>query len=110
MANFLISFPAAAMTLTGDDLRRSDTESRKVVARAKAEGVWVFGAGIDERVTPELIGADGTITPGGYPGAPPITGAAHYGRFCRVQLAHTGRRRGLGRPAGASLRLPPRAA
>lgn len=62
------------MTLTGDDLRRSDTESRKVVARAKAEGVWVFGAGIDERVTPELIGADGTITPGGYPGAPPITG------------------------------------
>lgn len=74
MTNYLISFPAAAMTLTGEALQRSDTESRKVVAQAKAAGVWVFGAGIDEGVAPELVDADGTVTPGGYPGAPPITG------------------------------------
>lgn len=74
MANFLISFPAAAMTLTGDDLQRSDRESREVVAQAKAAGVWVFGGGINEGLAPELVAVDGSVAPGGYPEAPPISG------------------------------------
>ncbi len=38
------------------------------LSEAKAAGVYVFGGGINEAVEPVRVSADGTVTPGTYPG------------------------------------------
>ncbi len=74
MAKYLISFPAAAMTVPAGELEAVGCEARGVIEDAKAAGVYVFGGGIDETVPPVLVSADGAVSPGGYAWAPPLTG------------------------------------
>ena len=71
---YLISFPSAAMEVSGSERDAAGRDSRAVIAAAKAAGVYVFGGGIDEREPPLRVSADGTVTEGGYPWAPPLTG------------------------------------
>ena len=74
MAKYLVSFPSAAMVVTGAELEAASRDSHLVIDEAKAAGVYVFGGGIDEHVPPVLVSGDGTMVDGGYPWAPPITG------------------------------------
>jgi hypothetical protein len=71
---YLISFPSAAMVVSGAELDAAGRDARAVIDAAKVAGVYVFGGGIDERVPPVRVSADGTVTDGGYPWAPPLNG------------------------------------
>lgn len=74
MAKYLISFPSAAMTVSGGELDAAGRDAHAVIEAAKVAGVYVFGGGIDEAVPPVLVSADGKVAPGGYPWAPPLNG------------------------------------
>ena len=74
MAKYLISFPAAAMSVAADELEAVGRDAHAVIEEAKAAGVHVFAGGIDEAVPAVLVSADGAVSPGGYAGAPPLTG------------------------------------
>ena len=74
MAKYLISFPSAAMVVPDGEWEAVGHDSHAVIEEAKAAGVYVFGGGIDENVSPVLVSADGTVTEGGYPWAPPLNG------------------------------------
>jgi hypothetical protein len=74
MAKYLISFPSAAMVVRDGELEAAGRDSHTVIEEAKAAGVYVFGGGIDESVPPVLVAADGTVSAGGYPWAPPLNG------------------------------------
>lgn len=74
MAQYLISFPAAAMVATGEQLDAAGRDSRAVIEQARAAGVYVFAGGIDASVPPVLVSGDGTATAGGYPWAPSLDG------------------------------------
>jgi len=74
MAKYLISFPSAAMVVPDGELQAVDRDSHAAIDEAKAAGVYVFAGGIDEGVPPALVSADGTVTEGGYPWAPPLNG------------------------------------
>lgn len=71
---YLISFPAAAMVVPDGEWEAVTRDSHAVIEEAKLAGVYVFGGGIDDSVSPVLVSADGTHFPGGYPWAPPLTG------------------------------------
>lgn len=74
MAKYLISFPSAAMILSDEEFRGAERDSHAVIEEAKKAGVYVFGGGINESVSPVLVAADGAVTEGGYPWAPPLNG------------------------------------
>ena len=74
MAKYLISFPAAAMVVADDDWEAVVRDSHAVIEEAKAAGAYGFGDGIDERVRPVLVAADGRLAEGGYPWAPSLDG------------------------------------
>ena len=74
MAKYLISFPSAAMVVPDGELETVGRDAHAVINEAKAAGVYVFGGGIDEDIPPVLVSADGTVTAGGYPWAPPLDG------------------------------------
>lgn len=74
MAKYLISFPSAAMVVSGGELEAAGLDAHAVIEEAKAAGVYVFAGGIAEAVLPVLVAADGTVTEGGYPWAPPLNG------------------------------------
>lgn len=74
MAKYLISFPGAAMVVPEDDFEDVVCDSHAVIEEAKIAGVYVFGGGIDEKVPPALVAADGSFNEGGYPWAPPLNG------------------------------------
>ncbi|AYF86922.1 transcription initiation protein [Pseudomonas sp. DY-1] len=74
MAKYLISFPSAAMVVPKSELEVVGRHARAVIDEAKAAGVYVFGGCIDEDVPPALVSADGAVTDGGYPWAPPLNG------------------------------------
>jgi len=74
MTKYLISFPSAAMVVSGDELEAAGRDSHAVIEAAKAAGVYVFGGGIDEDVPSVLVSADGRVVEGGYPWAPPLNG------------------------------------
>ena len=74
MAKYQISFPSAAMVVPEGELEAVDRDAHAVIEEAKAAGVYVFGGGIDENVPPALVSADGAVTEGGYPWAPPLDG------------------------------------
>ena len=68
MTHYLISFPSSAMDhISAEDFPSVGESSRAVIREAKAAGVYVFGGGIDEDVSPVTIAGDGTVTPGTYP-------------------------------------------
>lgn len=74
MAKYLISFPSAAMVVPDGEMEAVARDAHAVIAAAKADGVYVFGGGIDEGVPPVLVSADGGVAEGGYPWAPPLNG------------------------------------
>lgn len=81
MAKYLISFPSAAMVVTGAELAAASDDSHAVIEAAKAAGVYVFGGGIDEGMPPVLVSSDGTVAEGGYPFGPKLDGG-----FCVLEL------------------------
>jgi len=74
MAKYLISFPAAAMVASGEELEAAGRESRAVIEAAQAAGVYVFAGGLDGGVAPVLVSSDGSVAEGGYSWAPPLDG------------------------------------
>jgi hypothetical protein len=74
MAKYLISFPSAAMDVPDHEMETVGREAHAVIDQAKAAGVYVFAGGIDEKVCPVLVSANGTVTEGGYEWAPPLDG------------------------------------
>jgi hypothetical protein len=74
MAKYLISFPSAAMVIPDGEWEAVVRDSHAVIDEAKAAGVYVFGGGIDESVSPVLVSADGAAAEGGYAWAPPLNG------------------------------------
>lgn len=74
MSKYLISFPSAAMAVPDDGWEAVVRDSHAVIEEAKAAGVYVFGGGIDESVSPMLVSAAGTVAEGGYPWAPALNG------------------------------------
>lgn len=68
MTKYLISFPGEAMVVPEEEFQAVVESSHAVIEEAKAAGVYVFGGGIDERVGPVLVAADGSVTEGTYPG------------------------------------------
>lgn len=74
MTMYLISFPSAAMVVPKDELEAVGRAANNVIEEAKAAGVYVFACGVNEEVPPALVSADGTVSAGGYPWAPPLNG------------------------------------
>ena len=68
MTKYLISFPSEAMVVSAEELSAVADAAHAVIEEAKAAGVYVFGGGINEDVDPVLVGGDGTVTEGTYPG------------------------------------------
>ena len=62
MTKYLISFPSEAMVLTADELPTVASEAHAVLNEAKAAGVYVFGGGVEERVEPVLVAANGSVS------------------------------------------------
>jgi hypothetical protein len=62
MTKYLISFPSEAMKLTAKEFSVVDAASHAVIEEAKAAGVYVFGGGIEEKVDPVLVTADGSVS------------------------------------------------
>lgn len=74
MPKYLISFPSAAMKVPEGELAAVGHDAHVVIEQAKAAGVYVFAGGIDDSESPVLVSADGVVTQGGYPWAPPLNG------------------------------------
>ena len=74
MAKYLISFPSAAMVVPEGEWEAVGRDAAAMIDEAKAPGVYVFAGGIDENVPTVLVSADGSVTEGGYPWAPPLDG------------------------------------
>lgn len=74
MAQYLISFPSAAMVVPDDEFEAVGRAAHDVIDEAKAAGVYLFAGGIDEGVSPVLVSADGSVAEGGYSWAPPLNG------------------------------------
>jgi hypothetical protein len=74
MAKYLISFPSAAMVVPEAEFEAVGRAAHAVIEEAKAAGVYVFAGGIDEKVPPVLVSAEGSVASGGYAWAPPLDG------------------------------------
>ncbi|MFT2711490.1 transcription initiation protein [Clavibacter sp. Sh2126] len=74
MTKWLISFPSGEMDVPDGEWQAVVEESHAVVREAKAEGVWVFGGGIDGTVPPVRVAADGSVSPGAHPGTGRLEG------------------------------------
>jgi hypothetical protein len=74
MAKYLISFPSAAMVVPENELAEVGRDAHAAIEEAKAAGVYVFAGGLSESVGPVLVSADGSVSEGGYPWAPPLDG------------------------------------
>ena len=74
MTKYLISFPSGAMDVTPEELPAVADAAHAVVQEAKDAGVWVFGGGIDESVTPVRVDAAGAVREGTYPETAQIEG------------------------------------
>ena len=65
MTKYLISFPAAAMSgRSPSELQAASDDSHAVVREARDAGVWVFGGGINDDITPVMVEGDGAVTEG----------------------------------------------
>lgn len=73
MPRYLISFDDGAMTFPEEDLPAVAEASHRVVAEAKAAGVWIFGAGLETQRA-SIVATDGTITDGPSPETKAVIG------------------------------------
>lgn len=67
MTKYLISFPSGAMNVTAEELPEVGDAARAVIIEAQEAGVYVFGGGINEEVSPVTVAADGSVTEGPHP-------------------------------------------
>jgi len=74
MAKYLISFPSRAMVIPDGEFQAVADAAHAVIQRAKDEGVYVFGGGIDEDVAPVVVEGDGAVVAGGHPLRPMLDG------------------------------------
>lgn len=81
MTKYLVSFPASAMDVSGEDMAAVGEASHAVIREAKEAGVYVFGGGINEDVAPVMVAADGTVTNATYPQTREFDGG-----FCVLEL------------------------
>ncbi|MGE3315821.1 MAG: YciI family protein [Planctomycetaceae bacterium] len=81
MTKYLISFPASAMNVSGEDMAAVGEESHAVIREAKDAGVYVFGGGINGDVAPLMVAADGTVKNETYPQTREFDGG-----FCVLEL------------------------
>jgi hypothetical protein len=81
MTKYLISFPAPAMDVPGEQMAAVAEAAHAVIREAKEAGVYVFGGGINEGVAPLMVAADGTITSETYPQTRELNGG-----FCVLEL------------------------
>lgn len=72
MAKCLISFPSAAMVNPDGEWEAVSGDAHAVIDEAKVAGVYILGGGIDHNIPAALVSADGAVTEGGYPWAPPL--------------------------------------
>ena len=56
------------MVLTDEEFPTVVAESHAVIEEAKAAGIYVFGGGIEEKVDPVRVSADGSVSRETYPG------------------------------------------
>lgn len=67
MNRYLISFDDGAMdSIPDEEFPAVGEASRRVVAEAKAAGVWIFGGGL-QRQQASVVGTDGTVADGPFP-------------------------------------------
>lgn len=71
---YLISFPSAAMVVADEHMPAVVEASHAVVRDAKDAGVLVFAGGLDDAVSPLLVGGDGGVREGSYPEAVDLNG------------------------------------
>ena len=69
------------MKVAAEDLAAVGEAAHAVMREAKAEGVYVFGGGINEDVAPLMVASDGTATNQTYPQTKEIDGG-----FCVLEL------------------------
>jgi hypothetical protein len=81
MTKYLISFPASAMDVPGEDLAEVGDAARAVIREAKRAGVYVFGGGINEGVAPLMVAGDGAVKGETYPQTREFNGG-----FCVLEL------------------------
>ena len=81
MTKYLISFPASAMDVAGEELAAVGEAARAVIREAKDAGVYVFGGGINEDVAPLMVAVDGTVMNETYPQTKEFDGG-----FCVMEL------------------------
>lgn len=81
MTKYLVSFPASAMDVSGEEMVAVGEASHAVIREAKEAGVYVFGGGINEDVAPVMVAADGTVTNATYPQTREFDGG-----FCVLEL------------------------
>jgi hypothetical protein len=82
MTHYLVSFPSSAMGhIAAEDLPSVGEAARVAIREAKAAGVYVFGGGIDEGITPVMVASDGTIKNGTYPETERLNGG-----FCVLKV------------------------
>jgi hypothetical protein len=73
MGRYLISFDDGSMDHLGDDLTEVGEASHRVVAEAKAAGVWIWGGGLF-RQQASIVATDGTVSDGPFPETKAVVG------------------------------------
>jgi hypothetical protein len=81
MTRYLISFDEGAMTFPEEELPDVARDSHAVVAEAKAAGVWIFGAGLEDQAA-SVVATDGSVTQG-----PDPETKARIGGFSIIEVA-----------------------
>jgi hypothetical protein len=82
MKHYLISFPSSAMShIPAEDFPAVSDSAHAVIREAKAAGVYVFGGGIDETVSPVMVAGDGEVSPGTYAETSKLNGG-----FCVLKV------------------------
>lgn len=82
MTKYLVSFPAKAFDVPAEDFAAVGEASREVIREAKAEGVYVFGGGINADVAPLMVAPNGAVSNETYPQTKEFDGG-----FCVLELA-----------------------
>lgn len=73
MPRYLISFDDGSMDHLRETMIEVGEASHRVVAEAKAAGVWIFGGGI-ARQQASIVAVDGDITDGPFPETKAVVG------------------------------------
>ena len=81
MNRYLISFDDGAMdSIPDEEFPAVGEASRRVVAEAKAAGVWIFGGGL-QRQRSSVVATDGTVADGPFPETKAVVGG-----FCIIEV------------------------